>query len=200
MSGTFPTTPLPSAVTLRSTAPTRVSQSHSMKRNVRSRAAQRFAARLEWKDIKRATLAPIISFIEQQRGQFGNFLMTLPGYDTPLGSWVGTPVVAGAGQTGYTLNLSGFTASQTGVAKAGDLIRIGSTDLKVYRIASNANSNGSGLATITLTQALMASPSAGAAITSTGVQFTFACASDIAESPMRPGYFQDFTLDVVEDV
>lgn len=199
MSGTFPTTPVPSAVTLRSTAPTRVSQSHSMKRNVRSRASQRFSARLEWRNVPRATMAPIIAFVEAQRGQFGNFLTVLAGYTAPLGSWAGAPVVNVAGQTGYTLNLRGFTINQTGVAKAGDLIRIG-TDVKVYRVAADANSNGSGLATITLTQALMASPVDGAVITSSNVQFTFAAASDVAESPMRPGLLQDFTLDVVEDV
>lgn len=199
MSGTFPTTPAPNAVTLRSTAPTRVSQSHSMKRNVRSRAAQRFSAKLEWRGVSRATMAPIIAFIEAQRGQFGNFLMALASYTAPLGSWAGSPVVNIAGQTGYTLNLRGLTASQTSIAKAGDLIRIG-TDLKVYRVAADANSNGSGLATITLTQAMMTSPVDGEVITSSNVQFTFAAASDVAESPMRPAFLQDFTLDVVEDV
>lgn len=200
MSGTFPTSPLPSAVTLRSTAPTRVSQSHSMKRNVRSRAAQRFSARIEWRNVPRAQMAGIIAFIESQRGQFGNFLMSLAGYTAPMGSWAGSPVVDGAGQTGYTLNLRSFTASQTGVAKAGDLIRIGSTDIKVYRVAADANSDGTGFAAVTLTQAMMASPADATAITSSNVQFTFACASDVAESPIRPGLFQDFSLDVVEDV
>lgn len=199
MSGTFPTSPLPSSVTLRSTAPTRVSQSHSMKRNVRSRAAQRFSARIEWRNVTRANIAEIIAFVEVQRGQLGNFLMALAGYTAPLGSWAGSPVVDIAGQTGYTLNLRGLTFSQAGIAKAGDLIRVG-TDLKVYRVAADANSNGAGKATITLTQALMASPVDGAAITSTNVQFTFACASDVAESPIRPPFLQDFTLDVVEDV
>lgn len=201
MSGTFPTTPLPSSVTLRSIAPTRVSQSHSMKRNVRSRAAQRYAAKLEWRNVPKATMAAIIAFVEQQRGQFGNFLIALPGYTTPLGSWAGTPVVDGAGQTGYTLNLKNFTASQTGVAKAGDVIRIGTTDLKVYRIAADADSDAGGLAAVTLTQALMASPSDAAAIASSGVQFTFACASDLSEIGIAPGDIHpSYVLDVVEDV
>lgn len=201
MSGTFPSTPLPSAATLRSTAPTRVSQSHSMKRNVRSRAAQRFAAQLEWRNRTRTEMAAIIAFVEQQRGQYGNFLLALPGYTAPLGSWVGSPVVDGASQTGYTLNLRGFTATQTGVAKAGDLIRIGATDLKVYRIAADADSDGAGLATVTLVQALMASPADAAAITSSNVQFTMACASDMAEVGIAPAFLHpSYVLEVVEDV
>lgn len=201
MSGTFPTTPLPATVALRSIAPTRVSVAHSMKRNVRSRAAQRYTAQLEWRNVPKATMAAIIAFVEQQRGQYGNFLITLPGYTSPLGSWAGSPVVSGAGQTGYALNLSGFTPTQTGVAKAGDLIRIGSTDLKVYRVASDANSDGTGLATITLVQALMASPASGAVIASSNVQFTMAAAADVAEVALAPGYFHpSYVLDLVEDV
>lgn len=200
MSGTFPTSPVPRApVTLRSTAPTRVSKSHSMKRNVRSRGAQRYSARLEWSNKRREDMAAIIAFVEAQRGQFGNFLLALPGYTTPLGSWAGSPVVDVAGQTGYALNLRGLTPSQTGIAKAGDLIRIG-TDLKVYRVAADANSDGSGDASITLTQPLMISPADGTAITSSNVQFTFACASDVAESPLGRGKLMDFSLDLVEDV
>jgi hypothetical protein len=200
MSGTFPVSPVPGApITLRSTAPTRVSQSHSMKRNVRSRGAQRYSARLEWRNKRREDMAAIIAFVEAQRGQFGNFLMALPGYTTPLGSWAGSPVVDVAGQTGYALNLRGLTPSQTGVAKAGDLIRIG-TDLKVYRVAADSNSNGTGKATVTLTQALMISPADGTVITSSNVQFTFACASDVSESPLNQGMLQDFSLDLVEDV
>lgn len=200
MSGTFPTTPIPSApAIIRSIAPTRVSTSHSQKRNARSRASQRYSARIEWNNRTRAELASVIAFVEQQRGQFGNFLMTLPGHTAPLGSWTGSPVVDVAGQTGYTLNLRGLTASQTGIAKAGDLIRIG-TDLKVYRVAADANSNGTGKATITLTQALMVSPADGAAITSSNVQFTMAAAWDVAEYRIDKGMFYNFALDVVEDV
>ena len=199
MSGTFPSSTIPGLAILRSIAPTRVSKSHSGKRNVRSNASQRYAARIEWRNRKKADMADIIAFVEAQRGQWGNFLMALPGYTVPLGSWAGAPVVNVAGQTGYTLNLRGLTASQTGIAKAGDLIRIGA-DLKVYRVAADVNSDAGGLCTITLVQALMISPADGVAITFSNVQFTMACASDIAESPIRPGMIQDFVLDVVEDV
>lgn len=198
MSGIFPITPAPSAITFRSVAPTRVSQSHSMKRNVRSRAAQRYAAHLEWRNVSREKMVTIIAFVEQQRGQYGQFLLEFPTLSA-LGSWLGSPVVNGSGQTGYTLSLRGFTPAQTGVAKAGDLIRIG-TDPKVYRAASDADSDANGLSMLTLTQALMTSPVDGTAITSSHVQFTCACTSDVVESPIRPGMIQDFTLDVVEDV
>lgn len=41
-----------------------------------------------------------------------------------VGVATGTPVVSGAGQTGSTLNTSGWTASTTGILKAGDVFTI----------------------------------------------------------------------------
>ncbi len=198
MSGTFPISPAPSSMSIRSVMPTRVSVSHSGKRNVRSRAAQRYALKLSWSNRTRAEMAPILAFIEQQRGQYGNFTITLAGQLTPLGSWAGAPVVDGAGQTGYTLNLKGFTPLAANVARAGDLITL-SGDTKVYRVAADVSADGTGRAAVTLVQALLASPADNAAVTSSSVPFTMACAADIAETPIKPPMLFDFALDLVED-
>lgn len=194
----FPSTPYPSSASIRSVAPTRVSVSHSGKRNTRSRAAQRYALQMAWNNRTRAEMAPVIAFIEQQRGQYGNFTITAPLQTAPLGSWAGTPLVDGAAQTGYTINLKGFTPSAANVAKAGDFVKFAG-DAKVYRVAADASADGAGKAAVTLVQALLASPADSAAVTSSSVPFTMACASDLMESSVKTGGFYDFALDMVED-
>lgn len=178
--------------------PTRVSVTHSGKRNVRSRAAQRYRMTASWTNRTRAEMAHIAAFVEALRGQWGNCTFAAPLLTAPLGSWAGAPVVAGAGQTGYSINLRGFTPSSSGVAKAGDFVQFFG-DAKVYRVASDANSDGSGNATITLVQALLASPADGSAVNVSPV-FTVAVTSDLFEVTIKTGGLYDFALDFVEDV
>lgn len=70
--------------------------------------------------------------------------------------------VYGANQTGTSLNLKGFTASQTGVLKAGEVIRLvgvyslnpenqkSTGELQQFVIQSDANSDASGYATVSI--------------------------------------------------
>lgn len=69
---------------------------------------------------------------------------------TPLTNGV-PPGTNGAGATSVVTD--GWTASQTGIVKAGDLLRFG-TENRHYRVTADANSNGSGQATISITPAL----------------------------------------------
>lgn len=73
MSGDFPLTPAPSAITPLSFAPTRVSVAHSLKQQVRSGGYQRFGWKVDWKAVKRADMAPIIAFMQAQRGRYDSF-------------------------------------------------------------------------------------------------------------------------------
>jgi len=200
MSGAFPTTARQpsSPVIIRSVTPTRVSTSHSMKRQARSRGAQRFGFRLSWRNLKRAEYQIIDAFLSAQRGQFENFTIILPIHSAPLGSWAGVPVVNGANQSGRNLSVSGFAALQT-VAKAGDFFKLAS-GAKVYKLTQDAVSDAVGIATLVFEPALIATPSNGESITSTNVPFTVALASDMQESPVRSGGTYDIDVDVVEDV
>lgn len=68
------------------------------------------------------------------------------------GSGGGTPTVDGAGQTGDSLDTTGWPASTTGVVLEGDVMRLGSeADTNFVRAASDVDSDGSGNATIPLT-------------------------------------------------
>jgi hypothetical protein len=76
------------------------------------------------------------------------------------GAGGGSPVVAGAGQTGYTLATSGWPNS-TLVLKAGDRIGVAG---QMITVAEDATSNGSGNVTLQLAQELRTAPANGAAI------------------------------------
>jgi hypothetical protein len=63
-----------------------------------------------------------IAFLLSLRGRFGTFLFGDPSAVNPQGSAGGSPIVSGAGQTGFSLVTTGLT----GTIKAGDYFSIGS--------------------------------------------------------------------------
>lgn len=195
----FPTSPAPATATLSSVQPTRVTTSHSLKRNARTRGAQRWLINLNWGMLTRAELMPIFAFVMSLRGQADTCTLTLVGHTAPLGSWLGSPVVNGAGQTGRTINLRGFTASQTNVIKAGDILKF-SGHTKVYMATADASSDGSGNCALTMEPAPIAALADGEVITVNDVPFTLALASDNLDIGFKTGIVYDTVVSLVEHV
>ena len=195
--GALPTVQTPAQVVLRSGQPTRVSLSHSLKRQARTRGAQRWAMRLSYAPMQRAVFMQFFAFLMGQRGQADTFTVKLPGHNTPQGTWLGAAVVDGASQTGRLLNLRGLTASQAAAVKAGDLFTIAG-QTKVYMATADAASDGAGKAAVTIEPALQVSPPDAAAVTSSNVAFTVALASDNLDTNLTPGIFYSLEIDLVE--
>lgn len=194
MSGVFPSVS-PTSVSLRSNSTTRVSVSHSKKRQARSALAHRWSIKLNFANRITSEYHQIEGFMDAQHGQAETFTLILP--LVPLGTWPGSPVVNGAAQTGYTLNLRGFTASQTGVIKAGDILKSANV-AKVYRATADANSNATGLVAVILNCQLVASPADGEAITFSSVPFTVANTSDIIETAIAAALIGSMGIDLIE--
>lgn len=95
--------------------------------------------------MKRADAEEWIGFLLSLHGVKGTFYWGDPLGGTPRGVASGTPQVDGAGQTGQTLNTKGWTTSQTGIMLAGDWFSIGNS---LYRVMEDADSDGSGDATL----------------------------------------------------
>lgn len=197
MSGTYPTDPAPRDVSLRSVQPTLVSTAHSLQQQVRSRGAQRWAIRLDYPALTRPQWAPLFAFAMAQRGQYETFTLALPVLTTPQGTWAGSPAVKGAGQTGRSVAVDGFTAGAT--VKAGDLCQFAG-DAKVYMVTADATADGAGEATLAIEPALQATPADDAAVASSTAVFTVAFASDVREATMVPGKILALTVDLVERV
>ena len=205
MSGTFPASPAPNSLQIRSVTSTLVSHAQSMARQARSRGAQRWAFRLGYAPMTRAQWAPLFAFLVKQRGQYETFQFVLPvPLKTPLGAATGTPVVNNQSgspeelQTGSrNVATSGWTAGITGIVKAADFLLFAGHS-KVYMATADANSDGSGLATIAIEPALLAGPAHGAAITISSPAFTVALTQESLDTALQLGPHHRLELDLVE--
>ncbi len=101
-------------------------------------------------------------FFRSLRSSYGTFYLGDPHNTTPQGTALsspGTPLVAGAGQTGNALNIDGAPLSQTGWLLRGDWIQIGSgLSSRLYTVTADANTNGSGAATLDIQPAIRTAP------------------------------------------
>jgi len=126
---------------------------------------------------KRADAAAWQAWGMSLRGSFGSFY----GYDrtatAPRGVATGTPLVNGASQTGYELVTDGWTASQTGILKAGDWIEVNGL---LRMVVADTNSDGSGNATLDISPGLWPGqePADNAAITTSTPKGKFRLADE----------------------
>lgn len=126
--------------------------------------------------------AELKAFISALKGKANVFNYGDPEYLVfgARGVATGTPLVKGGSQTGVTLETDGWTINTTGIVKAADYIQLGTSDnAQLYQVLSDANSDGSGNATLTLNRPLITSPADNAAIVITGAKGVFRLAENI---------------------
>lgn len=111
--------------------------------------------------MERADAEEWISFLLKLNGQQGTFLLGDSAAKTARGIATGTPLVNGASQTGQSLVTDGWTAGVTGILKAGDYIQLGQ---RLYKVLNDANSDGSGNATLDIWPRLRESPANNSSI------------------------------------
>jgi hypothetical protein len=88
-----------------------------------------------------------IAFFAELRGMTNTFLVGDPLMASPQGRPIGTPVVNGAGQSGYSLVTNGWQASTPDLLLPGDLIQIG---YRMYVVTETVNSDSGGNATLSI--------------------------------------------------
>jgi len=143
----------------------------------------------------RENAAIYTSFIMSLRGQVGTFLMPIPDSKVPLGSWGGTPVVDGGSQTGNELTLRDLPLSQTGCAKAGDYISLGSgAQTRLHRVVADADSDGSGNMTVTIVPRLREAPVDGATLTFSSAMGLFRQNEQVSGYGASPSSLYDMQL------
>lgn len=105
------------------------------------------------------------AFGAKMRGSYNYVLLGDPLGKTPSGVATGTPQVAAGGQTGSVLLTKGWTNSVTGIMKAGDYIQLGTGEnARLHILTEDANSDGSGNATLSIEPALRSSPALNQAV------------------------------------
>ena len=163
---------------------------------------QLWAADITLPPMERADAEAWIAKLVSLNGREGNMLIG-PDYAnlTPRGIGTGTPLVKGAGQTGYDLITDGWTASKTGIMKAGDWFQLGTTSAsRLYKVMADADSDGSGDSTLTIWPRLRTSPADNAALTVSSPVGRFMLASNDSEWSIDTASFYGLSFQAVEDL
>lgn len=151
----------------------------TLDQQVYEHAGQRWAAEITLPRMKRDKAAPWIAFFLKLNGRRGTFLLGDPDATSPQGIATGTPLVKGASQTGKTLDTDGWTASKTGILKAGDYIQLGSgSSSRLHMVVTDADSDASGNATLDIWPNLRTSPADNAAIVTSSPKGVFRLAGN----------------------
>jgi hypothetical protein len=163
-----------------------------------ARQGELLSMRLSYRNLTPAKAAQLRGWLVRLNGREHRFL--LHNYaEAQQGAYGGTPLVAGAGQLGNTLNIDGCSNGITGWTKAGDWISVNS-ELKI--ITADADSDGAGLATLEFRPRLRQAPADNAAIDHTAAQGIFMLDGQSvawAERPGKDGPLFDVTFAALED-
>jgi len=156
-----------------------------------------WTARIEYHNVRDLDARTLQAFIGKMRGRAGRVYVPNFGRPSPVGVGGGTPVVAGAGQTGATLNVSGGPLSTTGWLLAGDAIGVNS---QIYMLTADATTDGSGAAALSIAPPLRSSPASLSSITLTLPTFVGMFTDDRQGWTYEPGArgFHTFIFDLTE--
>lgn len=196
---TFPASPCPTSGTMpESYSPTRVSVSHSLKRQVRSSNAQQWSFKLNWENLDRGEAGILAAFANSQRGQYGAFEIGLPGaFKNSAANPIGTPRLAGAASAGVqTLNTDGWAVSKT-VLKAGDFLRL-SSGTKLYQVLADVVSDGSGAATVPIFPQLYAPAADSTSLIVNNITMLSMLKDDRTAYPLKAPLFVSTSFEFVE--
>lgn len=182
---TLPTSPAPDSLVLRQYDVAGVSQSPwTGEQQIHEHQGKWWEAEISLPIMDRAGWAPWAATLGALKGRVGTFY--LPAYltTTPRGSASGSVSVDGAGQTGSELDVTGFTPSQTSVLLAGDFIQVGT---QLFMVLTDADSDGSGDATLDIWPNLRSSPANGATVTLSNPKGLFRLTTPARDWQVLPG-------------
>lgn len=155
MATSFPVT-LPStgtrSISIRQKSVVAVGQSpFTLEQQIQRHQGQVWLLEVSYGPLARADAEALLAALVSLNGQEGTFLFGDSANKTARGVATGTPLVNGGSQSGEDLTTDGWTANVTGILKAGDWIQLGSASTaRLHKVLADANSNGSGQATLTL--------------------------------------------------
>jgi hypothetical protein len=198
----IPATPGTASITIRKQSVVAVATSpFSLSSQSQTWAGQIWYADISLPRMARANGETWAAALSSLNGKEGSLLIGDTANKTPRGIGTGTPLVNGGGQSGYTLNTKGWTASKTGIMKAGDWLQLGAgATARLYKVIFDANSDAGGLASLTVWPQLRSSPADSAAITIAPAQGKFMLAKE-PEWTIGADHIYTFSpINLVEDL
>lgn len=196
MSGELPSSPGFAITELESSDPTLKTTAHSGKDKTRKFGGHKWMFSAQYDVLTKEEFRPIWAFLLSQRGEWDSFTVKPTEFATPLGAGGGTPAVAGASQTGYSMDIDGCPLSTTGWLKAGDPFTLANQS-KVYVLTSDADTDGTGAVTLEFIPELIDSPADGELLTITDIAFTMRQRGKVQKYRLRSGLFRH-EVDLIE--
>lgn len=132
-----------------------------------------------WTNIHGGKRADLLAFFLRLNGKEHRVRMPFFGY-VNRGTYGGTPLVDGASQAGHSVTIDGATPSQTGWAKAGDLVKFTNNDT-LHMLTTDSDSDVSGDVTLNIIPELRRSPANNDPLISSGEMENIW----VLESPVR---------------
>lgn len=173
-------------IQINSIDPNFVAASHSGKRQVRNRSAQKWHISGTFMPTDRDTFDPVWAYALSQKGQFTSFSYIPDVYNNAKGDVSAcTSAVAAAGS-------SSVTVTMTGTLKSGDYVKFASHD-KVYIVTADLTGNGS----LSIYPALHAATTASV-VTYDNVPFTVAFANDRQMFSRGPIDLHEYKVELIE--
>lgn len=179
---TMPTSPRIQSIVFRMASRNAISTSpFTFAQQVISHQGQRWEVDISLPPMRRDEASAWLAWLAKLDGTLNTFNIGDPNNVVPQGEAGGTPLIAGANQTGSSLNVDGCSTSQTNWLKAGDYIQLGTAgSAKLHIVTDNVDTNGSGQATINLWPAIRVAPSDNASVIVSNTVGTFRLSSDVS--------------------
>ena len=198
MSGQFPTSPNFRSLNFKDNRPTLLNQTLSGKKQVRQIGSQYFSFTVQMPPLQQEKAQEVFAFLQKQKGSFEDFTIVAPLDNLGAGKAETDIQVVGAHTSGdASIVLDGFTASQTGALKAGDIIKFANHS-KVYMVQSDIDSDGTGALTVLISPNLVASLADNEAVTVNKPSFTvYLESNEIMYSTDASGFYS-ISFDVRE--
>lgn len=139
------------------------------------------------------------AFADQLHGSFGTFLLGNYARPLPKGVGGGSPLVDGAGQSGYTLHVKNAPHSLTKWLKKGDHFQYGTgLTARIHRLTADADTDSSGNVILEFVPKLRYSPADASAIVYNNPVGLFTMSSNTVTHSVDSDGFYHFSFDAQE--
>lgn len=143
---TFPTTPIPTNVSIKSVNQVYTSKFNNLNVEKRSNGAQRWEITLDYPVMNFTNGKSLFAFIMAHRGSLKTFDFSLPApLNNTSGTHIGTFNIITGNSTGTSFSIGGMAVGAT--LKAGDMVQF-SNHAKVYMITADITADGLGQGTL----------------------------------------------------
>jgi len=171
---------------------------------VQEHAGDAFIFSFKLRPMRKSRANAWIAWLKALRGGANTFLVGDPHRRQPEGTaatYPGTPLVAGASQTGTELDIDGCPASQTGWLLAGDWFQLGTgSDSRIYMITEDVDTDISGNATLVFSPELRTSPADNATVYVSDTECICRLVDPNPEWTVRADHWHEIEFEAIEDL